>query len=63
MNTAQKIALAVTLIALVVGGIVISSVVQDQHRREQQHQNACDGVTIDPNGEARAVSAFPTDCP
>ncbi|MFI2202669.1 hypothetical protein ACH47Z_18190 [Streptomyces sp. NPDC020192] len=63
MNTAQKIALAVTLIAAVVGGIVISSVVQDQHRREQQHQNACDGVTMDPGGVAHAASAFPTDCP
>ncbi|MGW3200701.1 hypothetical protein ACWDBD_40280 [Streptomyces sp. NPDC001118] len=63
MNTALKIVLAVTMIALVVGAIVITGVVQDQHQRQQEHQNACDGVTVDANGEAHAVSAFPTDCP
>ncbi|MFJ5035448.1 hypothetical protein ACIQB5_47270 [Streptomyces sp. NPDC088560] len=63
MNIAQKIALAVTLLALVVGGIVISSVVQDRHRRQQEHQNACDGVTMDPSGVVSAASAFPTNCP
>lgn len=63
MNIAGKVALAVALIALAVGGIAISSVVQDQHRREQQHQDACDGVTTDPNGVVSAASAFATDCP
>jgi uncharacterized protein HemX len=63
MDIAGKIALAVALIALAVGGIVISSMVQDQHRRQQQHQDACAGVTTDPNGVVSAASAFPTDCP
>ncbi|MER6386594.1 hypothetical protein [Streptomyces sp. NPDC001250] len=63
MNTALKIVLAVTMIALVVSIVVITGVVQDQHQREQQHQNACNGFTVDANGEAQAVSAFPTGCP
>lgn len=63
MSTAQKIALAVTALALVIGGVLISAVVQDRHQQQQQHQNACNGFTVDANGEAHAVSAFPTNCP
>ncbi|MDF3290751.1 hypothetical protein [Streptomyces silvisoli] len=61
MSIAGKIGVAIALLALVVGGIVTAVVVQ-RAQAARDHQNACNGVVQDANGEDHAASSIPADC-